>query len=123
MTRRSARRARKELAAQLKKRLAAGWTEDKVRALSTDVILERLAGFGIVTSAEAFVGQARAEHAASAIADGWREQFSNSARGFDDDFIGIAACVLWERWLPERPELRDVGRAHAGWLCGALDRR
>jgi tetratricopeptide (TPR) repeat protein len=103
MTRRSARRAPKELAAQLKKRLAAGWTEDKARALSTDVILERLAGFGIVTSADAFVEQARAEHAASAIADGWRERFSNSARGFDDDFIGIAACVLWERWLPERP--------------------
>jgi hypothetical protein len=55
------------LSAQPKKRLAAGWTEDKVRALSTDVILERLAGFGIVTSANAFVEQARAEHAASAM--------------------------------------------------------
>jgi tetratricopeptide (TPR) repeat protein len=103
MARRSGRAARKQLAARMQRRLAAGWSADKVRALATDVILERLAGFGITTSADEFVEQARAEHAASAIADAWRERFPVSARGGDDDFIGIAATALWERWLPERP--------------------
>src|SRR2546422_9229720 len=114
MTRRSAGRARKELAAQLNKRLAAGWTEDKVRALSTDVILERLAGFGIVTSADEFVEQARAEHAASVVADGWRGRFPVSARGSDDDYIGLAATVLWERWLPERPSVEMLDKRMHG---------
>ncbi len=45
-----------------KKRWASGGTDEKVRALSTDVILERLAGFGVATSASEFVDQARAEH-------------------------------------------------------------
>jgi hypothetical protein len=63
------------MAARMNRRLAAGWTVDKVRALSTDVILEQLCGFGVFTSADEFVDQARAEHAASAIADGWRVRF------------------------------------------------
>ncbi len=86
-----------------KKRWASGGTDDKVRALSTDAILEWLAGFGVATSASEFVDQARAEHAASAIAKAWRERFPVSARGVDDEFIGSAARVLWERLLPERP--------------------
>src|SRR5438105_15256600 len=102
MARRSGRETRKQLAARLKRRLAMGWTADKVRALATDVILERLAGFGIITSADEFVEQARVEHAASVVADGWRERFPVSARGLDDDFLGTAACVLWEGWLQER---------------------
>jgi len=103
MGRRSGREARKHLAARVKRRLAAGWTADKVRALANDAILERLAGFGIVISADEFVEQARAAHAASTIAASWRERFTIAVRGFDDDFIDLAACVLWERWLPERP--------------------
>ena len=67
MARRSGREVSKQLAARMKRRLAAGWTADKVRALATDVILERLAGFGIITSADEFVEQARAEHAASVV--------------------------------------------------------
>src|SRR6266516_701085 len=98
MGRRSSREARKHLAARMKRRFVRGWTADKVRALSSDAILERQAGFGIVTSADEFVEHALGEHAASAIADAWRERFSISARG-DDDFITFAAAVLWERWL------------------------
>jgi hypothetical protein len=94
MARRSGREARKQPAARMKRRLAAGWTADKVRALATDVILERLAGFAIITSADEFVEQGRAEHAASVVADGWRERFPVSARGSEDAFIGIAATVL-----------------------------
>jgi hypothetical protein len=29
-------------------------------------------------------------------------------RGFDDDFVGIAATVRWERWLPERPSFETL---------------
>jgi hypothetical protein len=37
---------------------------------------------------------ARPEHAADAVAAGWRRSFDVSARGFENDFIGIAACGL-----------------------------
>ena len=68
MVRRGAgRAARKDRARRLKRRLSAGWTTDKVRALSNEVILEHLAGFGIATSANEVAELARAEHAASAI--------------------------------------------------------
>jgi len=99
------------VAARLTKRLASGWTENKVRALSNETILERLAGFGIVTSTDEFVERARAEHAASAVAEGWRHRFPISAGGFDNDFFGLAAGVLWERLLAERPsyEMLDDG--------------
>ena len=103
MARKSERDARKRLVARMNRRLAAGWTTDKVRSLSTEAILERLAGFGIVTSADAFVDQARVEDAASTIAAGWRERFTLAARGSDAAFIELAAAALWERWLAERP--------------------
>jgi hypothetical protein len=44
------------MAERLKKRPASGWTENKVRALPNEAILDRLAGFDIVTSADEFCG-------------------------------------------------------------------
>src|SRR6266852_6284857 len=107
-----------DLGERLKKRLASGWTENKVRALTNEAILERLAGFGIVTSVDEFVELAHPEHAADAVAAGWRRSFDVSARGFDNDFIGIAACVLWERLLPEWPSVEMLDeRMQAGYAA------
>ena len=86
MAGRASRTARKKRTARLKQpRVTAGWTENKVRVLSTEVILERLASFGVVTTVDELVAQARAEHAASAIAERWREGFRVSSGGVDDD--------------------------------------
>src|SRR5579859_7375282 len=119
MVRRGAGRvARKDRARRLKRRFAAGWTADKVRALSNEVILQRLAGFGIVTSANEVVELGRAEHAASAIAEAWRQGFEVSVRGFDDDFTDLEAGVLWERLLPERPSFeRRNERMQDGYVA------
>src|SRR6266568_4311354 len=111
--RRADRTVRKKRTAGLtQQRPAAAWTENKVRVLSTELILERLAGFGIVTSVDEVVQQARAEHAASAIAEGWRERFPVSPHSVDDDFVDLAARVLWEGVKPhfeaEMTRVRDV---------------
>jgi hypothetical protein len=103
-----------DLGERLEKRLASGWTENKVRALTNQAILERLAGFGIVTSADEFVELARPEHSADAVTESWRRSFDVSARGFDNDFIGIAACLLWERLLPERPSFEMLDERDRG---------
>jgi tetratricopeptide (TPR) repeat protein len=115
------RSTRKKSAARLQPQaLRADWSEDKVRALSTEVILERLASFGVVTSVDEVVEQARVEHAASAIADAWRDRLRlpMTAGGADAEFIDRAACALWERLLPERPsfELLDE-RMQAGYAA------
>ena len=38
-----------------------------------------------------------------AVDSGRFRRFRVSARGHDDDFIWMAACILWERLRPERP--------------------
>src|SRR6516165_8176088 len=118
MVRRGAgRAARKDRARRLKRRLSVGWTADKVRALSNEVILERLAGFGIATSASEVVELAHAEYAASAIGEAWRQRFEVSVGGFHADFIDLAAGVLWERLLPERPSFEMLDeRMQAGYV-------
>jgi len=109
-------RKKKRTARLKQRRVTPGWTENKVRVLSTEVLLERLASFGVVTTVDEFVAQARAEHAASAIAERWRERFIVSPGGVDDDFIELAACVLWERLLPERPSFEMLDeRMQAGY--------
>ena len=115
--RRADRTVRKKGTAGLtQQRPAAAWTENKVRVLSTELILERLAGFGIVTSVDEVVQQARAEHVASAIAEGWRERFPVSPHSVDDDFVDLAARVLWERLLPERRSFEQLdARMQAGY--------
>jgi tetratricopeptide (TPR) repeat protein len=113
------RRALKKRTARLEQHvLAAGWTEHQVRALSTEVIVERLASFGIVISVDEFVERARVEHSAKTIAEGWRERHGVSSRSVDVEFTDLAAGVLWERLVPERPssEMLDE-RMQAGYAA------
>jgi hypothetical protein len=117
---RGSRTARKKklVRRQQQQQLASGWTENKVRVLSSEVILERLASLGIVTAADEFVEQARTEHAASTIAAQWRERLAVSRQGVDDDFIDLAARVLWDRLLPERPSFEMLDeRMQAGYAA------
>jgi hypothetical protein len=105
-----------DLQARLRDRLAKGWSEEKVRALSTEEILARLAAFGVRTSTDEFVRRAAWEHSAIAVSDTWRQQGHVSARGFDDDYIWMAACVLWERLVPQRPSFEMIDeRMQAGY--------
>lgn len=117
--RRVGRTALKKRTARLKQHaLGSGWTEHKVRALSTEAIVERLASFGSVISVDEFLAQARVEHAAKAIAEGWRQRFALSSRGVDGEFTDLAAGVLWERLLPERPSFEMLDeRMQAGYAA------
>jgi hypothetical protein len=54
----ASRTARKKRTARLKQqRVTPGWTENKVRVLSTEVLLEGLTRFGDVTTVDEFVAQ------------------------------------------------------------------
>ncbi len=37
------------------------------------------------------------------LADHWRKQYPITARGFDEDFLWMAAIILWKRFAPDVP--------------------
>jgi len=82
------------------------WTPGRMAALETKDIVERLSRFGIDGQAENLRGLAAGQTSAWSIACVWYAEID--ARNvrlsrYDEDFVGLAACELWERYLPDRP--------------------
>lgn len=80
------------------------YTISTVRAWSTDELLEKLAGVGVELTRERFLEEARDFTSAWKLGMTWIDP----ARDFiarEPDLIGLAACELWRRWLPERPSV------------------
>ena len=84
------------------------WTAARVAELSTDQVETQLRTFGVEWSPERF-GQWSAElDSAWDLSERWFAQDRVTARGMDEDFLGLAACELWKRLRPERPSLEMV---------------
>lgn len=85
----------------------------EVEVLGDAELKERLAELGVDPSLDAFLALAQAatergEPSGWAIAAEWRKGRTLSRP--ERDFLGIAACVLWERWfsdVPSREMLED----------------
>ncbi|KXA89671.1 hypothetical protein AKJ61_02410 [candidate division MSBL1 archaeon SCGC-AAA259B11] len=77
------------------------WSEEEVRDLSTEQIVQKLQDFGVDFGEEQFLEDVHDFHSASELADHWREVYPVTATGFDEDFIWLAATVLWERLAPD----------------------
>ena len=88
-------------------RAALFWTPDRVAALDTEQLLDKLGTLGIFTSPAIFVERAAACPTAEAwsLSTTWRDDLeaAGTLSRFDDDLLGLAACELWKRWCPERP--------------------
>ena len=86
-----------------RKALMTRWLPSKVAAMSTAEIQERLAKLGIDAAEERYKELARGKDSAWFIgADVWlasvRERLDS---GRDEDFICLAACELWKRFIPD----------------------
>jgi tetratricopeptide (TPR) repeat protein len=79
------------------------WELHDVRALSTAAITDKLAEHGIDTTEASFRDRAAAVDSAMALADQWEDDHDVDASGYDQDFIWMAAEVLWSRWAPDLP--------------------
>lgn len=81
------------------------WTTSRVAAMPTEQILWKLRQLGTDVTEASFRARAAEHHSSWALSSSWRE--TARRRGpldrHDDDFMGLAACELWRRWLPERP--------------------
>jgi len=76
------------------------WSTEGVRDLSTEQIIQKLRGFGIEFTKEQFLKDVNNFYSACDLADYWKEIYPVTPEGFDEDFIWMAAMVLWERLAP-----------------------
>jgi hypothetical protein len=79
------------------------WTPQKVSAMDTDEILERLRAMGVEVDERTFPGLTEGLESGWALSETWA---NGAERRLDDrerDFLGLAAVNLWRRWVPHRP--------------------
>lgn len=76
------------------------WKMDEIRDFSTEQIIQKLRHFGVELSEEKFLEDVKNFYSASSLADNWMKIHPVTAKGFDEDFIWMAATVLWERLAP-----------------------
>ena len=84
------------------------WTLAKVAAMTTDQIEAQLRSFGVDHTADRFHQLSQGLHSAWDVSEKWFASDRVSCRGLDEDFLGVAACELWKRLLPERPSIEMV---------------
>jgi len=70
---------------------------DDVRDLPSKEIVEWLRRFGVEFREDQFREEIEEYPSASELAEHWWETYSPTAAGYDEDFIWMAAMVLWER--------------------------
>lgn len=114
----------------LLRRIAEGWTFEKIEPMSTDEIFARLNQLGIAVTPKKFRRDARRHESAERLADEWREQYPFYPEGrYDADFVWMAAIVLWKRLVPDRISFEQIDQRmqegynllQAGHIAGACD--
>ncbi|MBI2374969.1 MAG: SEC-C domain-containing protein [Deltaproteobacteria bacterium] len=94
---------------ELRKRIEKGsltmWGIKRVRAMSTEAIEAQLAAYGVRHSRARFLRLAESRTSAWSISNVWMSEDQLSSSGKEEDFLGLAACELWRRYLSERPSI------------------
>ncbi len=81
------------------------WTIARVAAMTTEDIEEQLGAYGVAHTRKRFLELAREYDYAWSISCEWEERDPITCKGEEVDFLGLAACELWKRLLPERPSV------------------
>jgi len=87
---------------------ADAWELSDVEALSTDEIVEKLADHGIETSESTFRNRIENFNSATTLSEQWEAEYEVDATSYDQDFIWMAAEVLWKRWAPDIPNKERI---------------
>lgn len=97
-------RSMHHLDARTRQKLKEKWTPSKVDALAAEVILEKLAALGVSVSELELRSLSRVHRSA------WNasRDVAGSLSGNDSDFVALAFCALWKRWLSDRPSLEMI---------------
>ncbi|WP_437619200.1 hypothetical protein [Sorangium sp. So ce1151] len=96
------------------------WTRDRVCALETSALVDRLEQLGIRVDHDRFIAETpRFGSAVRWARETWLPLAPAHADVHARDFIALAACELWKRWRPGSPsqeglhELLLLGEDHA----------
>jgi hypothetical protein len=94
---------------RLLKRIEEGWTYEKIEPMSTDEIFARLNRLGISVTPEDYRAAAQRHESVQHLADEWYAQFTLRPEGrYDDDFVWMAATILWKRLVPDRISFEQI---------------
>jgi len=77
------------------------WSMKDVEALETKEIIQKLRDFGVPFEEEQFLGDVHRFYSASELENEWKANYAINAKGKDEDFIWMAASVLWKRLAPD----------------------
>ncbi len=98
------------IVAQLRERTRVGpggrppaWTISRVREMETPALDSALARLGVHLDRAAFTAAAEGQLSAWELSLDW-----DPVEGADAEFLGLVACELWRRWLPEVPSLEMI---------------
>jgi len=98
------------IVAQLRERTGIGpgdrppaWTISGVRAMETPALESALARLGVHVDRSAFAAAAADQLSAWELSLDWAP-----VAGADAELLGLVACELWRRWLPELPSLEMI---------------
>lgn len=98
----------KALRAAIERALREDWTIKKVASMSTEAIEAQLTAYGVHHTRERFLHLAEGRTSAWPISDEWIATDPVTCRGKEEDFLGLAACELWKRYLPDRPSTEMI---------------
>jgi hypothetical protein len=89
----------------MERHMAEGWTIRKIASMTTPKIEAQLHAYGVKHSRERFLSLAAQTWSAWTVAERWQESDPVRLKDKDSDFLGLAACELWKRFLPEHPSM------------------
>ena len=81
------------------------WTISKVAAMTTEAIEQQLLAYGVRHTRDRFLELSEGRYSAWAISEAWKKTDPINCVGKQVDFLGLAACELWKRWIPDRPSV------------------
>ncbi len=74
------------------------WTPSKIRALSTEEIVQKIESVGIKFDETCFLNECQKHKYAWRVSEMWLRQIKEKISMDMDDFLGLASCILWERF-------------------------
>jgi len=92
----------------LRARMAEGWSIARMATLSTEDILARLDALGVSISQQRMAELVKGRLDAWGLGESWCDAAGIVDRVHDEDFVCLAACELWKRWLPEPPSTEMI---------------
>ena len=79
----------------------AHWSTEEIELFSTDEIVSKLRSLGVPFEKAQFLEDVKKFHSGEQLAANWRNKHHITAMGFDEDFLWMAAIILWKRLAPD----------------------